>query len=84
MNALIITQCRMTSSRLPGKITLPLGSNTVLGIHLKRLQQTGLPIAIATTNNPQDDPLLDVAHQHGVAIVRGSETDVLQRFIDTT
>lgn len=84
MNALIITQCRMTSSRLPGKITLPMGSDTVLGIHLKRLQRTGLPVAIATTTNPQDDPLIEVARQHGVALVRGSETDVLQRFIDTT
>jgi spore coat polysaccharide biosynthesis protein SpsF len=83
MNALIITQCRMTSSRLPGKILLPLGDETVLGAHIKRLKQTGLPIAIATTSNKEDDPLIEVAAKHAVAITRGSELDVLQRFIDT-
>jgi spore coat polysaccharide biosynthesis protein SpsF len=83
MSALIITQCRMTSSRLPGKILLPLGEETVLDLHLRRLKQTGLPIAIATTTNAEDDALVEMASKHGVGIVRGSENDVLQRFIDT-
>jgi spore coat polysaccharide biosynthesis protein SpsF len=81
MNARIITQCRMTSSRLPGKILMPLGQDTVLGHHLTRLKKTGWPVCIATTTNKADDPLMDLADRYEVDIVRGSENDVLDRFI---
>lgn len=82
MKIRIITQCRMTSTRLPGKILLPLGRDTVLGLHLQRLKSTNLPITIATTQNTCDDELVVLANRYGVDIVRGSEEDVLSRFIN--
>jgi spore coat polysaccharide biosynthesis protein SpsF len=82
MTVRIITQCRMTSSRLPGKILMPLGSETVLAHHLIRLKKSGLPVCMACTSNAVDDALVEIAKQYEVDIVRGSETDVLQRFAD--
>ena len=82
MTIRIITQCRMTSSRLPGKILMPLGDETVLSHHLRRLKESGLPVCLACTTNAEDDVLEEIAKQHEVDIVRGSESDVLQRYAD--
>jgi spore coat polysaccharide biosynthesis protein SpsF len=82
MNIRIVTQCRMTSTRLPGKILKLLGNQTVLEHHLRRLTALHLPITIATTTNVEDDVLENLAYQYEVDLVRGSEHNVLRRFVD--
>ena len=74
-------EARMTSSRLPGKMLLPLGSTPVLGVLLDRLKTVREldAIVLATTVNASDDPLVEVANDRGVAVHRGSEDDVLGR-----
>lgn len=37
-------------------------------------------VVLATTSRPIDDPLIEVAERLGVAVYRGSEDDVLERF----
>lgn len=76
----IITQARMSSTRLPGKVLLTAGGNTLLGWHLRRLRQTGLPVLLATTTNATDDVLADFGAAHGLPVTRGDEHDVLSRF----
>ncbi|GAB3630718.1 glycosyltransferase family protein [Microbacterium shaanxiense] len=76
----IITQARMTSTRLPGKVLLTAGGKTMLGHHLDRLAAAGYPVIVATTENVTDDPIVDEATARGARVYRGSENDVLSRF----
>ncbi len=76
----IITQARMTSTRLPGKVMLTAGGRPLLDIHLDRLLATGLPVIVATTANGSDEPIVSLARGRDVAVFRGSEDDVLSRF----
>lgn len=76
----IITQARMTSTRLPGKVLRLAGGDTLLGWHVARLRQTGLPVLLATTTNTTDDVLADFGAAHGLPVTRGAEHDVLSRF----
>lgn len=76
----VITQARMTSTRLPGKVLIEVGGRTLLDHHLDRLAAGGLPVLVATTTNDTDDPVVEVARSRGLAVFRGSEDDVLSRF----
>lgn len=76
----IITQARMTSTRLPGKVLIEVGGKTLLDHHLDRLAASGLPVLVATTTNDTDDPIVEIARSRGLAAFRGSEEDVLSRF----
>jgi len=79
-----IVQARVGSSRLPNKILLPFhNGRSILELMIEKLQQiknTG--IVIATSENPDCDPIERIASDKGVLCFRGEETDVLQRFID--
>lgn len=76
----ILTQARTGSTRLPGKVLLPLGEGTVLRHHLARAATSGLPVVVATSDRPADDAVAQEASRCGVPHVRGSEHDVLDRF----
>ncbi len=76
----IVTQARMTSTRLPGKVLLRASGNSLLGWHLRRLRQTGLPVLLATTTSATDDVLATFGAAHGLPVTRGDEHDVLGRF----
>lgn len=77
-----IVQARMSSTRLPGKVMLPLASEPVLRHVLRRCQ------AIAAVDEvvcavPDDDASRSIETEAaglGVATWRGSETDVLDRY----
>ena len=76
----IITQARMTSTRLPGKVLLQAAGRSMLEHHLDRLAAADLPVIVATTTNSTDDPVAELASKAGAALTRGSEHDVLARF----
>lgn len=78
----IITQVRMTSTRLPGKVLKPVFGRTLLEWHLERLKRCApaADVVVATTVNAADDAILPVADAMGVRWHRGSEDDVLSRF----
>jgi spore coat polysaccharide biosynthesis protein SpsF len=76
----IISQARMTSTRLPGKVLMPVGGQPLLQYHVERLRVVGAPLYLATTTNATDDPLADFAKVHHLAYVRGDEHDVLSRY----
>lgn len=77
-----IIQARMSSTRLPGKVLLPLGDTTVLGHTVARVKKASRvgKIIIATSQEPEDDAIAEAAHKLGVEIYRGSLTDVLDRY----
>ena len=77
-----ISQARMTSTRLPGKVLMPAAGPPLLAHHLDRLSRApGLDaVVLATTVNAADDPVAECAESLGVAVFRGDEQDVLGRF----
>lgn len=79
----IVTQARMTSTRLPGKVLMQAGGASMLEHHLRRLAQSRYPVYVATTTNAGDDPIVACAAALGIQSFRGSEADVLSRFAGT-
>jgi spore coat polysaccharide biosynthesis protein SpsF len=79
----IITQARMTSTRLPGKIFKEVNNKSLLQYHIDRLKQTGFDIAIATTTNKTDDIISEFTETQNLKLHRGSENNVLSRFYET-
>ena len=77
-----IVQARMGSSRLPGKVLKPVLGKPLLWHLVRRLQHSKLidKIGIATTNNKNNEPIIRLAQEMGLALFRGSEEDVLDRF----
>lgn len=76
----IVTQARVGSSRLPGKILKEVGGITLLEMHLDRLKKTGLDVFIATTTESQASKLIEIASKAGLKSKIGSLDDVLSRF----
>ena len=79
---IIVTQARVGSSRLPSKVLLPIGGDTLLGIHLKRLKKSKLAssIVVATTFEEKADEIVSIAQKNGVKHFQGSTDNVLDRF----
>ncbi|MDF2452216.1 MAG: hypothetical protein K0S26_1720 [Bacteroidota bacterium] len=80
----IFIQARAGSSRLPGKMLMPFYKDlTILEIIVKNLLDffDADQIVIATTLNPKDDEIEATGKELGVLVFRGSENDVLERFI---
>ena len=78
----LITQARSGSTRLPGKILKKINDESLLEIHLKRLNKCSnvSNIIVATTDKPEDKVIYDYAIDGGFNSFRGSESDVLDRF----
>ncbi|MFM7727134.1 MAG: cytidylyltransferase domain-containing protein, partial [Flavobacteriales bacterium] len=79
-SVLIITQARMSSTRLPGKILMEAAGSSMLEHHVKRLSELSANVVVATSNQPADDVIESWCLQHNVAVFRGDELDVLDRF----
>lgn len=83
MNIILIIQARMGSSRLPGKILNPLGESDVLTYVTDRCKQIkGVSeVIVATSILPQDDFVAAWCSEKGITCFRGSERDVLDRYV---
>lgn len=78
----IVLQARMGSTRLPGKSLAPIAGKSILQHCIERLRaRAGMPVILATTKLAEDDVLAAEATRLGAPVVRGSETDVLDRFV---
>ncbi len=77
-------EARMTSTRLPGKVLLPLAGEPCLTRLIERLKRSAYVdhIVIATTTNSTDDVLEELSMKLGVGVWRGSEDNVLERVLD--
>jgi spore coat polysaccharide biosynthesis protein SpsF len=82
MRTVAVIQARMRSTRLPGKVLMPLGGRPVLGHIVNRLRRarTVGEIAITTSNDSADDAVVRFGAAAGVPVFRGQEDDVLGRF----
>lgn|GEM_PF-222319 len=80
---LAVVQARTSSNRLPGKVLLPLGEETVLGrvVRAVRASEAVDEVVVATSTSGDDDAVVAECERLGVAHVRGSLDDVLSRFL---
>ncbi len=80
-----IIQARIGSSRLPGKIMMPVNeNNTVLSFGIKQIQFSKLidKIVIATTDLPEDDVISNYVKKLNISCFRGKSKDVLDRYYE--
>lgn len=75
----------MRSTRLPGKILQPIAGVPMLFRVVARLRaaRTLDAVVVALPDGPSDDPLASTCEAAGIAVHRGSETDVLDRYLST-
>ncbi len=85
MKVVAIIQARMTSSRLPGKVLMPLANKPVLAHIVERLSYCKMieKIVVATTNEVSDDLVADYCDNNNIDCYRGSLEDVLDRYYQT-
>jgi spore coat polysaccharide biosynthesis protein SpsF len=76
----IILQARMNSNRLPGKVMKLIGGVPMIGILIERLKKACLPILLATSQDKENDALVDYIKTLGISVFRGSESNVLERY----
>ena len=83
MRRVVVVQARTTSTRLPGKVLTDLAGKPLLERELERLAACSAAdeIVLATTVNADDDPLVNLADRLGLRWHRGSEHDVLDRYL---
>lgn len=80
----IIIAARLGSRRLPGKAMLPLLGIPVISLIIRRLKTSVLAskIVFATTVLAEDDKLAELVQKEGVDVFRGSDKDVLSRYVN--
>jgi len=82
---LIVIQARMSSTRLPGKVLLPVVGKSLLMRMIERVRMTRYPvkIVIATTLDTSDDPVENEAYLNSIPCYRGSIDNLLERHYET-
>ena len=82
MTTLAIVQARTSSSRLPGKVMLPLAGEPMIVYQLQRLKRCQRldHLVLATSDDPSDDALAELVAAEGFSVFRGELEDVLERF----
>jgi glutamate-1-semialdehyde 2,1-aminomutase len=77
-----IIQARMGSTRLPGKVLKKLTDKSIINIIVSRLGKSRWinEIYVATSDNAENDILCKEVECLDISLLRGSETDVLERF----
>lgn len=85
LKTVAIIQARMGSSRLRGKVLMDLAGRTVLERVVRRVQRCKCvdEVVVATSVSPDDDKIATRCRQMDVPVFRGSESDVLDRFLMT-
>ena len=74
MKIVAIIQARMGSTRLPGKVLMDLGGETVLARVLGRLRRAIMieELVVATTDSAADDAIIRECQRLEVSCFRGS------------
>ncbi len=78
-----VVQARMNSTRLPGKVLMPLGGESVFAHHVARLRQVqGLDgVFLATSREKENEPLIAEAERLGCGWYAGAAEDIVERHL---
>jgi spore coat polysaccharide biosynthesis protein SpsF len=82
-SAIAIIQARMSSSRLPGKVLMPLAEKPVIEhiVQRARLCRKVGKVVVATSLEKSDDALAEYCNGNGIDLFRGSLNHVLSRYV---
>jgi spore coat polysaccharide biosynthesis protein SpsF len=80
-NIVTVIQARMSSSRLPGKVMLPIFGEPLLIWMIERVLKSKLAgtVVVATSTNQEDNVIENLCKQYGTFCFRGHLTDLLDR-----
>lgn len=83
MKVVAVIQARLGSTRLPGKVMLPLAGKPLLARMIERVEAAREldAVVVATTTAPEDQPLAALASALGVPVYRGHPTDLIHRHL---
>lgn len=83
MKVVAIVQARMGSTRLPDKVMKPIGGVPMIELLLARLAKSKQidQIVLATSTDERNTALVEHVQNLGYTCVRGSENDVLDRYL---
>lgn len=81
MKLVVVVQARMGSTRLPGKVLMPLAGKPLLLRMLERVQtaHTKFDLVVATTTDMEDNPIRDLCQHSDISCFSGHPTDLLDR-----
>jgi spore coat polysaccharide biosynthesis protein SpsF len=82
-NIAIVSQARIASERLPGKVMKQINGKTLLQYHVERLYSSKIPVIVATTVSTPDDRIIEELDRLNIPGFRSSEQDVLYRYYET-
>lgn len=83
MTAIAVIQARMTSTRLPGKILMPLAGKPILARVIERARAIrGIDkVVVAIPEGDAHEPVAGLCRNLDTPVTRGSEQDVLKRVV---
>ena len=83
MSNAAIVQARMGSKRLPGKVLSMIQGRTMLERVVERARRAERVsrVVVATSEAPEDDAIASVCRESAIDVFRGSEHDVLARYL---
>lgn len=81
---LAVLQARLSSTRLPGKVLLPVAGEPMIVRQIERIRKSALidTLVVATSVDVSDDPLADLLASRGLVVRRGPLANVYQRFAE--
>lgn len=82
LSSVAVLQARTNSSRLPGKVLLPIRGTPLAVLAAKRAANTGRQVIVATSLEWSDDGLASLIQSHGLRCYRGSLENTLDRFVN--
>ena len=86
LNYLVILQARMESTRLPGKVLMPICGKPMIELQIARILRSKLisDLVVAIPDTAENDVLSDHLQKLNVKVFRGSHQNVYERYIDTS
>ncbi len=83
MRTVAVIQARCRSERLYGKVLIPLAGKPVIEHVVSAVRSASLidDVILATSLQPDDAPLAAIGMKLGLRVFRGSDEDVLARFV---
>lgn len=81
MKSVVVLQVRTNSTRLPGKVLLPINGYPIAVLAALRASNRGRPVILVTSSEQSDDGLAEMIKKFGLKCFRGSLDNVLDRFV---
>lgn len=81
MKSVAVLQVRTNSSRLPGKVLLPINGYPIAVLAALRAANKGRQVIVATSEEQSDDGLASIIENYGLNCFRGSLDNTLDRFV---